>query len=446
MKTSPHRQRRRLPWAGSLAVLFGSLVLIAAACGPGGEPGAVHILTTDGDVNPVMERYIDRGIDNAEDHQANAVIIRLDTPGGLVTSMEEIVQRILVADVPVIVYVWPPGGKAASAGTFITMAGHIAAMAPSTRIGAAHPVGSGGEDIEGDLGDKVTNDAAALAKSIARQRGRNEEWAEDAVRKSVSAFQDEAVELDVVDLVADDLTSLLRAVDGRTVQLPEREMVLNTTNAPLVYNDMNFLESFLEIISDPNITFLLLSLGSLALLYEFIAPGHIFPGVFGVIALLIAFFSLSVLPFSWAGLALILFAFVLFALELFVTSHGILGIGGVVALILGGIVLTSGNPPEFQVSKWLIYGLAAGIGAFFLFVVTSIIRVRRMPAVVTTTLIGRQAVARSPLDPSGMVFLDGEYWAATVEEGQVEPGERVVVTGMQGLRLTVSKQKGVDDG
>jgi len=440
------RQKRRLRWAGSLAVLFGSLVLVAAACGPGGDPGAVHVLTTDGDVNPVMERYIDRGIDNAEDHQANAVVIRLDTWGGLVTSMEDIVQRILAADVPVIVYVWPSGGKAASAGTFITMAGHVAAMAPSTRIGAAHPVGSGGEDIEGNLGDKVTNDAVALIKSIAHERGRNEQWAEDAVRKSVSAFQDEAVRLNVVDLVAADLPSLLEAVDGRTVQLPQGETVLATSNAPLVYNDMNFLERFLDVISDPNITFLLLSLGSLALIYEFVAPGHIFPGVFGAIALIIAFFSLSVLPFNWAGLALILVAFVLFVLELFVTSHGILGIGGVVALVLGGILFTSGNPPDFQVSKWLIYGLAAGIGAFFLFVVTSIIRVRRQPAVVTTTLVGRQAVARSPLDPTGMVFLEGEYWSATVEEGRVEPGERVVVTGMHGLRLIVSKQKGVDDG
>jgi membrane-bound serine protease (ClpP class) len=440
------RQRRRLPWVGSLAILVGLLVLVAAACGPGGEPGAVHILTTDGDVNPVMERYIDRGIDNAEDNQASAVVIRLDTPGGLVTSMEDIVQRILATDVPVIVYVWPSGGKAASAGTFITMAAHVAAMAPSTRIGAAHPVGSGGEDIEGDLGDKVTNDAVALIKSIARERGRNEQWAEDAVRKSVSVFQDEAVELNVVDLVADDLPSLLAAVDGRTVQLPQGETVLHTKNEPLVYNDMNAIERFLDLISDPNITFLLLGLGSLALLYEFMAPGHIFPGVFGAIALIIAFFSLSVLPFNWAGLALILVAFILFALELFVTSHGILGIGGVVALVLGGLLLTSGNPPEFQVSKWLIYGLAAGIGAFFLFVVTSIIRVRRMPAVVTTTLVGRQAVARSPLDPTGMVFLDGEYWSATVEEGRVEPGERVMVTGMHGLMLTVSKAKGVDDG
>ena len=445
MRTSLHK-KRRLPWFGSLAMLLAALALAAAACGPGGEPGAVHILTTDGEVNPVMERYIDRGIDNAEDNQASAVVIRLDTPGGLVTSMEDIVQRILAADVPVIVYVWPPGGKAASAGTFITMASHVAAMAPSTRIGAAHPVGAGGEDIEGNLGDKVTNDAVALIKSIAHQRGRNEQWAEDAVRKSVSVFQDEAVQLNVVDLVANDLPSLLAAVDGRTVQLPQRETVLATNNAPLVYNDMNVIERFLDIISDPNITFLLLSLGSLALIYEFVAPGHIFPGVFGAIAVIIAFFSLSVLPFNWAGLALILVAFVLFVLELFVTSHGILGIGGVVALILGGILLTSGNPPEFQVSKWLIYGLAAGIGAFFLFVVTSIIRVRLQPAVVTTTLVGRQAVARSPLDPTGMVFLNGEYWSATAEEGRVEPGERVVVTGMDGLRLIVSKTKGVDDG
>jgi len=440
------RQRRGLPGLGSLAVLSGALVLVAAACGPGGPPGAVHILTANGDVNPVMERYIDRGIDNAEDHQANAVVVRLNTPGGLSTSMEDIVQRILAADVPVIVYVWPSGGRAASAGTFITLAAHVAAMAPSTRIGAAHPVGAGGEDITGTLGDKVTNDAVALIRSIARERGRNEDWAEKAVRESASIHQDEAVQMNVVDLVANDLPSLLAAVDGRTVQLPQREVVLTTKDASLVYNDMNPIERFLDIISDPNITFLLLSLGSLALIYEFVAPGHIFPGVFGAIALIIAFFSLSVLPFNWAGLALILVAFILFVLELFITSHGILGIGGVVALILGGLLLTSGNPPDFQVSKWLIYGLAAGIGAFFVFVVTSIIRVRRQPAVVATTLVGRHAVARSPLDPTGMVFLDGEYWSATVEEGRVEPGERVVVTGMHGLKLTVSKEKGVGDG
>jgi len=232
-------------------MLLGALVLVAAACGPGGAPGAVHILTTDGDVNPVMERYIDRGIDNAENHHATAVVIRIDTPGGLSTSMEEIVQRILAAKVPVIVYVWPPGGRAASAGTFITMAAHVAAMAPSTRIGAAHPVGAGGEDITGTLGDKVTNDAVALIRSIAHERGRNEDWAEQAVRQSVSITQDQAVQMNVVDLVADDLPLLLAAVDGRTVQLPQGETVLHTEDAPLVYNDMNIFEHFLDIISDP---------------------------------------------------------------------------------------------------------------------------------------------------------------------------------------------------
>ena len=438
--------RQRLVFVRRLLLLAVALALLAAACGPGGPEGAVHVLKADGDVNPVMARYIDRGIDQAEDAKALAVVIELDTPGGLMSSMEDIVKRIEQDRIPVIVYVSPKGAKAASAGTFITMAANIAAMAPSTRIGAASPVGAGGEDIEGTLGKKVTEDAVAYAKSIANYRGRNPQWAEQAVREAVSATETEAVDLNVVNLVADDLPSLLAAVDRREVRLVDRSVTLATRDAPIVHNNMNFAERLLDIISDPNITFLLLGLGSIALFYEIVAPGHIFPGVFGVIALIMAFFSLSVLPFNWAGLALIFVAFALFGLELFVTSHGILGIGGVVALVLGGLLLTSGNPPEFQVSKWLIYGLAAGIGAFFLFVVTSILRVRRQPALVTTTLVGRQAVARSPLDPTGMVFLDGEYWSATVEEGRVEPGERVVVTGMHGLRLTVSKQKGVGDG
>jgi len=424
-----------------------ALVLIGAACGPGGPDGAVHVLTAKGDVNPVMARYIDRGIDNAEEHQATAVVIRLDTPGGLMSSMEDIVRRLEEDKIPVIVYVSPSGAKAASAGTFITMAANIAAMAPGTNIGAAHPVGAQGEEIEGTLGDKVTNDAVAYIQGIANLRGRNAEWAEKAVRESASIHQDDALALNVVDLVAPDVPSLLQAVDGREVKLVQGPVVLDTEGTPIIYNDMNLAERFLDIISDPNITFLLLGLGSIALFYEIVAPGHIFPGVFGVIALIMAFFSLSVLPFNWAGLALIFVAFALFGLELFVTSHGILGVGGIVALILGGLLLTSGNPPEFQVSKWLIYGLATAIGAFFLFVVTSIIRIRRQPAVVGThTLVGRRAVARSPLDPSGMVFVNGEHWTAIAEDGRVEEGEAVVVTGIEGLKLTVKKEKGAGDG
>ncbi|GAG19252.1 unnamed protein product, partial [marine sediment metagenome] len=261
--------------------------------------------------------------------------------------------------------------------------------------------------------------------------GRNAEWAEQAVREAVSATETEAVDLNVVDLVADDLLSLLEAVDGREVQLVDRSVTLATKDAPIVHNNMNFAERFLDIISDPNIAFLLLSLGSIALFFAIINPDQIFPGVFGVIALIMAFFSLSVLPFNWAGLILILLAFALFAAEIFVTSGGILGIGGVVALVLGGLLLTWGNPPEFQVNRWLVISMAGAAGAFFLFVVTSIIRIRRQPAVTgLATLIGRRAVARSPLDPDGMVFVDGEYWSATVEEGSVEEGEEVVVTAI----------------
>jgi membrane-bound serine protease (ClpP class) len=437
------RQKRRLVLVRRMLFLLVPLALLATACGgPGGPEGAVHVLKADGDVNPVMERYIDRGIDQAEDAKAMAVVIELDTPGGLMSSMEGIVKRIEEDRVPVIVFVSPKGAKAASAGTFITMAANIAAMAPSTRIGAASPVGAGGEDIEGTLGKKVTEDAVAYARSIADHRGRNADWAEQAVREAVSATPDRAREENVVDLIADDLPSLLEAVDGWEVQLVDRSVALTTKDAPIVHNDMNFAERFLDIISDPNIAFLLLSLGSIALFFEIVHPGQIFPGVFGAIALIMAFFSLSVLPFNWAGLILIFLAFALFAAEIFVTSGGILGIGGVVALVLGGLLLTWGNPPQFQVSRWLIIGMAAAAGGFFLFVVTSIIRIRRQPVVVGIhTLIGRRAVARSPLDPSGMVFVDGEYWSATVEEGSVEEGEEVVVTAIEGLKLTVRKEE-----
>jgi len=396
-----------------------------------------------------MSRYIDRGIDAAEDEEAGAVVIRLDTPGGLLSSMNDIVKRLLASRVPTVVYVTPPGGQAASAGTFITMAAHVAAMAPATRIGAAHPVGSGGEEIQGPLNDKVTNDSVALIRSLALRHERNADWAEDAVRKSVSANDSEALNLHVVDYVAGDLNDLLRQMDGRQLRVGENgtTLTLNTAKAPLVYNDRNFIENFLAIIADPNIAFLLLSLGSLALFIEIVNPGHIFPGVFGVIALVLGFFALSVLPFNWAGVALILFAFVLFGLELFITSHGILGIGGIVALVLGGLLLTSDNPPEFQVSRWLVFGLGAALALFVLYVLASIIRIRRMPAQMgMQTMVGREATARSALDPGGFVFISGEYWSAEAEDGSVQPGERVVITEVQGLKLKVKKQQQQPEG
>lgn len=437
-----HPRFRGLRFAlGLLAVLLGALIF-ACAGGPGAAPGAVHVLTAKGTVNPVMDRYIDRGIDAAEDEEAAALVIRLNTPGGLSTSMDSIDQRILNAEVPVIVYVWPPGGQAASAGTFITYASHVAAMAPSTVIGSATPIDAGGGDIEGDLGNKILENAVAKIRGLADLRGRNADWAESAVRDGVSVEQNSALELNVIDLVAEDLDDLLASIDGRRVELEgEPAVTLRTADADVVFNNRNFIENFLDIIADPNIAFLLISLGSLALFIEIINPGQIFPGVFGVIALILGFFALSVLPFNWAGVGLIIFAFILFGAEIFVTSGGILGIGGVVALILGGLLLTSDNPPGFQVSRWLVFGLGSALGLLVLFVIVNIVRIRRLPAQVgMETIVGREAVARSALNPRGFVFMDGENWTAEAEDGSIKAGERVVVTEIQGLKLKVKKQ------
>jgi membrane-bound serine protease (ClpP class) len=401
-----------------------------------------------------MDRYLDRGIDTAEDEDAAAVVIRLNTPGGLLSSTDDIDSRILAAEVPVVVYVWPSGGQAASAGTFITMASHVAAMAPSTVIGSATPVGGGGEDIEGDLGNKVTENAVAKIRALADQRGRNADWAESAVRDGISAEQNEALELNVVDYVASDLDDLLAQIDGEEVELGSgARLTLDTADAPQVFNDRNFIEDLLAVLADPNIAFLLLSLGSLAIFIEIINPGQIFPGVFGVIALLFGFFALSVLPFNWAGVALILFAFILFGLELFVTSGGVLGVGGVVALILGGLLLMSGNPPEFgadfEVSRWLVFSLAGILGAMVLFVFANIIRIRSAPvAVGVETMVGKYATVRTALDPSGYVYLEGENWAADSEGGHgIESGQEVLITEVHGLRLKVKKkeQKGEEE-
>ncbi len=375
-------RRRRLTLAVAL-LLLGLLV----ACAPSiSEREAVHVLTYDGTVDPVMSGYIDRGIDEAERTDARAVVIRLDTPGGLVSSMAKIVKRINASEVPVIVYVSPSGGQAASAGTFITMAGHLAAMAPSTVIGAASPVGSGGEDIGGTLEEKITNDLAALIVGIAEERGRNAEWAEQAVREAIAANSREAVELNVVDFEAPTLESVLEQAEGRTVRVGEagEPVILQLVDAPggVVFNNTTLIEEFLAILSNPNIAFLLLSLGATAIFLELLNPGIFVPGIFGVIALVLAFFSLGTLPTNWAGVALIGLAFVLFAAEVFVSGFGALGIGGAVALILGGILLTSTSNPEFQVNRWLIYSLAVALAAFFIVVMGALMSSRRAPAYV----------------------------------------------------------------
>lgn len=432
-------RRLRLIFVASLLLLG-----LASACAASIDvEGAVHVLTADGNIDPVMARYLDRGIDEAEDTDARAVLIRIDTPGGLVTSMEGIVKRINASEVPVIVYVWPSGGHAASAGTFITMAGHVAAMAPSTRIGAASPVTGTGEDIDSTLAKKITEDLAALLTGIAEERGRNAEWAEDAVREAVSANSREAVRLNVVDFEARTLEGALDQADGRTVRVGEdgRQVTLRLRDAPVVYNGRTFIERFLGLISDPNIAFLLLSLGALALVMEFVVPGHIGPGIFGAIALVLAFFALGTLPVNWAGVALIGLAFALFAAEVYVTGFGVLAVGGLIALIFGGLILTSSNDPDFQVNRWLLIGISIFIAAFFFSIVSAVLRTRRAPPYMgAQALVGRVAVARTALDPEGFVFFEGARWKATADDAPVGQGERVRVTSVEGLKLTVRRE------
>ena len=415
----------------------------AAACAPSiSKRGAVHILTADSDVNPVMQRYIDRGIDDAERTDARAVVVRLDTPGGLSSSMEKIVQRIQASKVPVIVWVGPTGAKAASAGTFITMSAHVAAMAPGTSIGAAHPIDANGGDIPGVLGKKVENNAAAYARSIAEATGRNADWAEQAVRNSVSASTSEAVQQHIVDYAAGDIDSLLKQADGRVAKVSGEQITLaGLAAAPRINNDMTLVERLLLVLSDPNIAYLLLSFGGLGLLLEFLHPGVFAPGVFGVIMLILAFLSLGTLPVNWAGVALVLFAFVLFGMEIYVSGFGALGMGGVVAFIAGGLILTSTSNPDFQVSRWLIAGIAAVLTAFFLTIVMAIVRMRRAPRDIgAQAMVGTNAVARSDLNPTGFVFLRGERWQATAEDPPIASGEQVKITAVKGLKLTVRRR------
>lgn len=336
--------------AGAAMIALG---LLAACAGDRPPEGAVHTATVTGTVGPIMERYIDRVISDAEDSRARLVVLQLDTPGGLDTSMRAIVKRINRADVPVAVYVSPLGARAASAGTFITMAGHIAAMAPNTAIGAAAAINADGSDIEGTLGRKIQNDAVAFIRGIAELRGRNADWAEQAVREAVAVNQSEAVRLNVIDFVANDVDDLLRQAEGRTVELRPgvTATLAGLPNAPRVHERMTVWERFLAFIADPTIASLLLSLGFLAIMIELFSPGLGVPGVGGAIALVLGFLGFGLLPVDTAGLVLIALGLALIAAELFVTS-GILGGAGAVAIILGAIIAFRDTPAEFRPPAW----------------------------------------------------------------------------------------------
>jgi len=402
------------------------------------DTSSIVVLEVDGTVNPVLSGYIERGIEHAEKDGATC-IIEMDTPGGLDSSMRDIVQSILEADVPVVVYV-PPGGRAASAGAFITMAAHVAAMSPATEIGAAHPVDVSGEDIGETMESKVVNDAVAYIRSIADARGRNAEWAEAAVRESKSSPALEALELGVIDIMADNFDQLLLQLDGWQVTLLSGEVVtINTKNADIDHIGMGLIERFLYTISDPNIAYILLSIGMLGIFFELASPGTILPGVVGVICLFLAFYSLGMLPVNYAGVILIALAFALFVAEIFIASHGLLALGGIASLSLGSVMLI--GDPMFHINRGLIFGVVAAVSLLFVFVARAVVLSHRAPQQTgREAMVGMVAAARTPLDPTGTVFVHGELWQAEVDEGRVEIGEEVMITKIDGLKLKVTRK------
>ena len=435
---------------GLSIVLFASLIAlgwlgIASAQSPSDHAVVVRV---DGVVNSVKERLIDRTLEQAAGDNAALVVIELDTPGGLLDSTRHIVASLLESPVPVVVYVYPRGAHAGSAGTFIAAAANFAAMAPGTNIGAATPVSGSGEELPETLADKVTNDAAAFIRSIAEERGRNAERLEETVVRAASFTASEAVEHNVVDFVARDLDSLLSQLDGRTTETPSGSVTLQTADLGIQRVDKSFLDHFLDFISNPNIAFLLLTIGLAGITIELFNFGLIIPGVIGITCLLLAFLAFGNLPVNWIGVAFIVLAVVLMVLETQVAGWGALGVGGIVSLVIGGLLLFGnfGTPdvtaPDISVSLWVLAAVA-GVAVLSLGTVVWLIRLSRNSAAdppESETLVGESGRVTLDLDPRGVVVIGAGSWTAISEDGTViESGARVQVVSVDGLTLTVAR-------
>lgn len=429
-----------------LLIIIGLLLAISITARAQTASPKIDVLTIKGTINPVLVDYIGRGIEQAEVTGAQAVVIQMDTPGGLDTAMRDIIQNIINAKIPVVVYVSPAGARAASAGAYITLAAHVAAMAPNTAIGAATPIAMGGEGeapMSDEMKAKVINDAVAYIRDIAESHGRNADWAEKAVREGVSATSQEALELNVVDMIAPDLNALIAQLDGKQVTMLDGSvMTLQTKGAPINQVGMKTIENFLYVIADPNIAFLLLSIATLGIMIEIFNPGLIFPGVVGAICGILAFYSLGQLPVNIAGVLLILLAFGFFIGEVLTTTFGLFTAGGVTALVIGSLILFQGAAPVFRVDPWLIAIVTITIAGLFAFVVNRAIRAHRKQASTgREELIGKRAVVKVVLDPEGTVFFKGERWAAISDQGRIESGEEVIITSIDGLTLHVIKKQ-----
>ncbi len=399
----------------------------------------VNVLEIEGPVTPVMISYIERGIATAEQDGAEALIIKLNTPGGQIDLMSEIVQLLLDADVPTVVFVFPRGAYAASAGTLITLGAHVAAMAPGTTIGAASPVGQQGEDLGETLETKVKEDLKAQARALAARRGDTAvAWAESAIEEAKAATADEALEMGVIDFIADDVDDLLVQMDGFQVEIKREDVTLHTANAETRELPMNFVEQLLHIITNPTVAFILLTIGINAILFELSSPGGYAAGIVGALCLLMAFYALGVLPVNYTGLILIGLAFVLFVVDLKAPTHGVLTVGGVVSLVAGALLLF--NSPLYQISLSAVVSVALVTALFFAFAIAKVVQSHRRPTVTGREgLIGQRALARSRLNPDGTVFVKGELWQATALDGPVAPGEEVEIMAAEGFHLEVRR-------
>lgn len=398
-------------------------------------------LKIDGSINPASADFIHTGIERAAREKAECIIIHLNTPGGLLKSTRVIVSDILSSPVPVIVYVSPGGAHAGSAGVFITLAAHIAAMAPGTNIGAAHPVAMQNQ-MDSTMNEKATNDAAAFIRTIAEKRNRNMEWAENAVRRSFSYSEIEALRDSAIDLIAKNEKELLTMIDGREIELNEGSKLLHTANATVKEQTMGIWEKLLDIISDPNIAYILFLLGLYGLIFELYNPGAILPGIVGVIALILALYSMHTLPINYAGVALIVFAVILFLLEIKVVSHGLLAIGGVISLFLGSMMLIKSNSSleMVRISRSVIIAATVFSALFFLFIVGFGLRAQKRKVVTGIEgLVGDIGEVIATLSPSGMIRVQGELWNAVTSGETIEKGEKVVIREIKDLKLFVEK-------
>ena len=435
--SAPHRRTGRTARAAAL-VLAGGL---AGALGAGPAPaagGPLRVVRVDSIIHPVAGEHLLDALAEADRDGAAALVIELDTPGGLLTSTRTITEAMLAAETPVIVWVYPDGAQAASAGFFLLMAADFAAMAPATNTGAAHPVGGAGETIEGVLGDKVEHDAAATIRALASRRGRNVEKAEEAVRKSISFTAEEARAAGLIDLVASDLAALVAGLDGKSFEKPQgRARTLKLAGAAVERRQLSTFRRLLSTLIHPNIAYLLMTLGMLGLYFELSHPGAIFPGVVGGICLLLGLYAMSILPVDFAGVALILLAMVLFLAEIKVTSYGLLTLGGIVSLALGSLMLFKSADPALRASFTLVVPVAIAFAAVAIFLARLAFRAQsRRPVTGCDGLVGARAVARTPLAPAGKVFVQGEWWNA-VSEAEAPAGAEVEVTAVDGMTLRV---------